>query len=91
MIQAATVAAAAYDQDRRTEDAVRCYRSAAQLLDGERKAECLLKCWRLCIMAIKILQEAKRVCSEREKDGWGARECWKIVSAVSGERSGRSG
>lgn len=45
-------AADAYSEAQYTAAAARCYRVAAQLLRGERKAECLLGCWTLYVDAI---------------------------------------
>lgn len=60
-------AAAVYEEYGWTEAAARCYLSAAQLLDGERKAACLLRCFRLHIEAIA---EYQYDCSWEWRGAW---------------------
>ena len=45
-------AAEAYEETRSMENAGRCYRGAAELMDNEEKTECLMTYWRLLIMEI---------------------------------------
>ena len=45
-------AAQAYDKMRYTEDAVRCYLQAAEFLEKTEKAECLVACFKVYVLAI---------------------------------------
>jgi hypothetical protein len=44
--------AQAYDECRDTENILRCYREASQLLERSARAECLLECWKAYLTAI---------------------------------------
>lgn len=46
------MAAQAYDKSREIDAAARCYLEASQFLEKTKKAECLLDCWRVYVLAI---------------------------------------